>query len=94
MNIYHQQRIITIGFFILLVFGGPILLSFFTDKEGTIKVLHQQGFTHINVQGRAWFSCSKDDVYQTSFTAISPTGETVEGAVCSGWFKNKTVRFN
>ncbi|MGC1550745.1 MAG: hypothetical protein WA777_19660 [Rhodanobacter sp.] len=58
------------------------------------KAMEAQGFTNIEVTGHAWFACSEDDTFATSFTATNPQGKKVSGAVCSGmFFKNATVRW-
>lgn len=58
------------------------------------RVLASQGFTDIQAGGYAFFGCDEKDVFQTKFTATSPTGQRVKGQVCSGWFKGATVRFD
>lgn len=58
------------------------------------KALQAEGFTDIQITGHAWFACSEDDFYNTSFTAKNAQGKTVSGAVCSGvLFKNSTIRW-
>lgn len=65
-----------------------------TDPDGAVKVLLDNGFTNIKTGGYGWLSCSsKDDVYKTEFTAISPNGSQVKGAVCKGFWKGSTIRF-
>lgn len=63
-----------------------------TDARNALEA--QGGFTDIQVQGRAWFSCSEDDFYATEFTATNSDGKRVSGAVCSGLLlKNATIRY-
>lgn len=65
-----------------------------TDPDGAVKVLSDNGFTKIQTGGYAWLSCgSKDDIYRTEFTATSPNGSLVKGAVCKGIWKGSTIRF-
>ncbi len=63
-----------------------------SDGE-TTRVLSAQGFTDVKTHGHAWFACSKDDSFATSFTAKNPAGVPVSGAVCCGLMKSCTVRF-
>jgi hypothetical protein len=58
------------------------------------KALQAEGFTNVEVTGHAWFACSKDDFYGTSFNATNSQGKRVSGSVCSGFpFKNSTIRW-
>lgn len=78
-----------------LVLLAALLLAACTNPTDATKALDDLGFTEIQIGGYAWFACSKDDFYHTSFTAKNPQGKIVTGTVCSGmWFKNSTVRFN
>ena len=65
-----------------------------SSRNSTIETLTEQGYTNIETHGHAWFACSEDDVFATKFTATSPSGHRVEGAVCKGWFKGATIRFD
>ena len=40
------------------------------------------------------FGCSEDDTFSTKFSATNAKGERVGGAVCSGWLKGSTIRFD
>lgn len=61
-----------------------------TDADNATKVLSSSGFTN----GYNWFGCSENDFQHTGFRAIGPTGQKVEGTVCSGlFFKDSTIRF-
>jgi hypothetical protein len=65
-----------------------------TDPDGAVKVLSDNGFSNIKTGGYGWLSCSsKEDVYKTEFTATSPNGSQVKGAVCKGFWKGSTIRF-
>jgi hypothetical protein len=70
------------------------LLAGCYSSDDARKALEAEGFTDIQVNGHAWFACSEDDFYNTSFTAKNAHGNTVSGAVCSGiLFKNSTIRW-
>lgn len=65
-----------------------------TDADNATKVLSSSGFTNIEITGYNWFGCSENDFQHTGFRAIGPTGQKVEGTVCSGlFFKDSTIRF-
>lgn len=79
--------------FIILL--SATLLVGCTRSESAKDLLEAQGYKDVEITGYAPFSCSEDDTYQTGFTATSPTGRRVSGAVCEGMlFKNRTVRFD
>lgn len=63
------------------------------DPQTTVRVLSNQGFTDIWVDGWSMFGCSRDDQWATKFRATAPNGKAVSGVVCSGIFKGATVRF-
>ena len=64
-----------------------------TDEEGARRALEAVGYTHIQITGYSFFTCSKDDFQHTGFTARGVNGAPVSGAVCSGLlFKNHTIR--
>jgi hypothetical protein len=58
------------------------------------QVLSKAGYTDIQTGGYGMFSCSDDDTFKTKFTAKGPSGQTVEGVVCSGLFKGSTIRID
>lgn len=64
-----------------------------TDETRSRKILESSGFTNIEFHGHAFFSCSDDDRVNTSFTALGPKGNIVSGAVCCGYLKDCTIRF-
>lgn len=78
--------------FVFLIMA--LVLTGCSSSNDAIKALKSQGFTDIQTHGRAFFSCSEDDTFATKFTAKNDKGETVTGAVCSGWLKGSTIRFN
>jgi len=73
--------------FISLVFIGC------SSSNDAIKALKANGFNEIETHGRAFFSCSEDDTFATKFTAKNKDGQMVKGAVCSGWLKGATIRY-
>ncbi len=65
-----------------------------TDAKTAQRVLEDQGYTDVRADGYAAFSCSDQDTFKTAFTATSPSGRPVSGAVCSAWLKGATIRFD
>ncbi|GAA5562154.1 hypothetical protein Asch02_03673 [Acinetobacter schindleri] len=74
--------------FISLVFIGC------SSSNDAINALKANGFTDIQTDGHAFFACSKDDTISTKFTAKNKDGQKVKGAVCSGWLKGATIRYD
>lgn len=70
-----------------------LLATACTDESGSRRALEAQGFTDVVIDGYAWFGCSEDDHFHTSFHAKNATGHPVSGVVCCGVLKNCTVRF-
>lgn len=64
-----------------------------TSPEPSKKILSSMGYTDIQITGYVLMGCGERDVFHTGFTSKSPNGSSVEGVVCSGWFKGSTVRF-
>ena len=64
------------------------------DSAGTVNTLTRQGYTNIEITGRAFFGCSEDDVWRTKFSATSPSGHAVNGIVCEGILKGSIIRFD
>lgn len=71
-----------------------IFLAGCSDPEAATKALKGAGYTDIKTTGWNAWACGQDDTYSTGFTAKGPTGIEVSGAVCSGLFKNATIRSN
>jgi len=61
----------------------------FTKSEQTIA---DQGYSQIQYEGWAWFSCGEEDQFALKYSAIARSGRPVILAVCSGWFKGVTLR--
>jgi rhodanese-related sulfurtransferase len=62
-------------------------------NKGT-KVLESMGYTNIKIGSYAFFGCDKNDTFASNFTATGVNGKPVSGALCSGFFKNITVRLD
>lgn len=84
-----RQTILVIGLMILAV---AINWKACTSPSTATRVLTESGYTQIEITGHAWFACDEKDTFATAFKAKGPTGQQVSGAVCSGIFKNNTVR--
>ena len=78
----------------IMVVACLLGVSACSDGDTAKRILSENGYTEIETNGFAWLSCSKDDTFKTSFRAKSPSGQHVKGAVCSGWFKGGTIRFD
>jgi hypothetical protein len=66
-----------------------------TNDSKATSVLAAQGYTNIQTTGYNFMACSKGDFYNTGFSAKSPTGQQINGTVCSGLlFKGSTIRFD
>jgi hypothetical protein len=78
---------------IVLLLAGLMLGCSQPDKA--VRILTEEGYTHVEITGWRPFSCGKDDDFATGFRAISPSGHEVTGVVCSGFlFKAATVRLD
>lgn len=73
---------------------SALVLSGCTDAPTAERVLRQNGYTEIETTGYRAFMGGKEDTYVTGFRAKSPSGQIVTGAVCSGWMKGATIRFD
>ena len=71
-----------------------MLLSSCTAPDRAVQTLTDAGYSNIKIGEYAWLLCGKGDVYSTSFEATGITGKTIKGAVCNGFFKGATIRFN
>lgn len=77
----------------MMKFLIPLLLCSCISPDMTQKTLESAGYSDIKIEGYAWFACSEDDTFHTSFTAKNPKDQEVSGVVCCGLFKNCTIRF-
>lgn len=72
-----------------------ISLQSCTATDDAREALKDAGYHPIKVGGYGWFSCSEDDFYATKFKAYSPDkSRVVEGCVCQGFWKGKTIRLD
>ncbi|WP_390586012.1 hypothetical protein [Erythrobacter sp. MTPC3] len=86
---------IHIGIGIALVAAFPFFAPVAcTSHDRASQTLIAQGYSEVVTTGYAYFDCGRDDVFATAFKAKSPSGQRVEGAVCSGFFKGNTVRLD
>lgn len=93
----------TIVSFFMSVLIVVILLVFFlalwpTGDEARVHARHLlevQGYESIQILPVSLFACGHGDVPHESarFRALTPAGMRVEGAVCCGWLKGCTIRF-
>ncbi len=77
----------------LLVIG----LTACTDAGTATRILKAQGYKDVQITGYRFFGCGEQDQYRTGFKAIGPSGDQVEGVVCSGISflgKSSTVRID
>jgi hypothetical protein len=77
-----------------LIIAAVVLLSACTNTTKAERVLNENGYTDIQMTGYSMFGCDKNDSFSDGFKAKSPSGKTVTGVVCSGWFKGSTIRFD
>lgn len=78
--------------FVTVVLLG--LLYGCTSSSNADRILKSSGYTDIQLNGYAFFGCSKNDLFHDSFTAKSVNGTVVSGVVCSGIFKGSTIRLD
>jgi len=79
---------------LLIAIAILALLGGCTDASTAQRVLHQQGYTNVVITGYRPFLGSQGDTYVTGFEATAPNGTRVTGAVCSGFLKGATIRFD
>lgn len=77
---------------ILISFISMMFMSC-TDADGAQRILELNGYKNIQIEGYSIFGCSDDDIFKTKFIAIhGQSQQSVQGVVCSGWFKGGTIR--
>jgi len=88
----------------ILVLLAAMAIVFLTacdvSHETAQEVLTDEGYHNIQLTGHAWFGCSSDDKFASTFTAQrwvftedgSRDERTVNGTLCCGWWKDCTVR--
>ncbi len=80
-----RMKIAIITSFVVLMLSGC------TEDNNAMRILLDQGYTHIHITGYNMVSCSDDDIFKTGFTATSIAGKPVKGTVCTGLFKGSTI---
>ena len=70
--------------FVLLLI--PFLLVGCYDPDTATAVLSDSGYTDVHTFGYSFNACPENYVYSTAFTAYTPSGKLVKGAVCSNIF--------
>jgi hypothetical protein len=80
---------------LLLVVALALFIPYACQSPETArKTLQDNGYTHIEITGYRWFICDEKDTFSTGFKAVTPSGKQVSGAVCSGFLKGNTIRFD
>ena len=72
---------------------AALLLSACTNESKTKRILENEGFTEIEINGYSFFACGEDDVFATGFCAKNAAGNKVCGTVCGGVGKGYTIRY-
>ena len=83
-----------IALFVIFALVGIPLYAAFSDRSETVSFLEYQGYSDINLTGYEYFSCGHGDLFKDGFTALNTQGKPVNGVVCAGLFKGKTIRFH
>lgn len=65
-----------------------------TAPDQARRVLDESGYSEVQLTGYRWFTCGENDVYHDGFIARGPTGRSVKGTICAGWFKGATIRLD
>lgn len=91
----RRKRLIQFGVGIALIAAFPFVAPVAcTTPDRATDVLVAQGYTEVQITGYAYFDCGKGDLFATAFEAKAPSGQRIEGAVCSGLLKGNTVRLD
>ena len=62
-----------------------------TAHKTALRALSAEGYSEVKLCGSAWWCCG-DKPFGDCFSAKAPSGEVVNGCVCSGWFGGSSVR--
>jgi hypothetical protein len=65
-----------------------------TRADDSRRVLEQSGYSQVEITGWRPFAAGHDDTFSTGFRAKAPNGQTVTGAVTSGFLKGSTIRLD
>jgi hypothetical protein len=81
----------------LLIFGITGFLvyayNFKPDSAVIAKLqIEQAGYTNVRVIGYSWFGCGQGDIQTQQFSAIGLNQQPVEGYLCGGWLKGRSIR--
>lgn len=91
----RRRKWIQIGVGVALLAAFPFVAPVAcTSPDSATQVLLAQGYSEVRTTGYAYFDCGEGDFFATAFEANSPSGQRVEGAVCSGLLKGNTVRLD
>ena len=71
-----------------------VVCSGCTRPEKTKELLEANGYSNVVTTGYAFWLKGEGDTFSTGFTAMSPNGKPVKGAVTGGILKGSTIRFN
>lgn len=80
--------------YILIVLFLGFALSGCTKSDHSTQILTSMGYKNIIITGYRIFGCPSEDKFHTGFSAISQTGQSVSGVVCSGWIYGSVVRID
>ena len=58
------------------------------------RAVEAVGVTDVQINGIAILGCGEKDMFRSKFTGKDSKGNPVSGAVCGGFFKGATVRFD
>lgn len=62
------------------------------SESDSRRTLQHEGISNVQLNGYAWFGCDSRDTFSMRFQG-NKNGQAVEGALCSGWLKDITVRY-
>lgn len=79
---------------IVLIIWASLLFSGSCNISSPVarRLLAQEGVTDVLLGGHAYFSCGKDDTFSIRFSGTK-NGMAVKGAICGGWYKEYTIRY-
>jgi hypothetical protein len=95
------KLIFSMSALLIVVVGITGICSYFNNSMGNgesanHRVLREQGYKNIKLGGIPMFKCGESDdmILSDKFTATSPNGYAVSGAVCTAFFKGRTIRLD
>lgn len=81
-------------FFSCAITFGIIIPASMDRSDKITSFLIKQGYTNVQAGSYSYFGCGRDDYFRNSFKATNPNGIEVEGYLCEGLFKGKTIRLD